>query len=119
MGLLATNKNINFRYIDMNTPIKIAMRNAPSSRKHQYYTRYMPQISTYNVLWGWTNDTITPYDISERCSIIDLTVKEACTISSVLNIPLVISINEFCNINEKSLIEEVYFWRTPKISQKV
>ena len=113
------NRTINFRYINKNTRLYLAYRPAPSSRKHQYLTRYIPQVSDKNVLWGWVVDNIAPYDISEKCVIKSIDLTEACSLATVLDMPLVVSIVEYCDMYDKSVVEEVFFWRTQKISQKV
>lgn len=112
-------KQIQFKYINKSATINIAYRPHITSRKAQYYTRYMPQIIDKNVLWGWVGNHIAPYDISEKCKIVSMGIDDACVISEVLDLPLVITIVEYCNISDKTEIEEVFFWRSSKISHKV
>ena len=101
-----------FRYINKSTTIYLAVRPRPSSRDFQFYTRYIPEISREtNLLYGWTDAHPSAYEIDERCNVIECNVTTARIIADTIQIPLVVSMREYCNIDDGAHVEEVYYYR--------
>jgi len=105
------NHSVAYRYINKNTRIHLIVKPAVSSRNYQYFTRFLPSVSTHtNMLWGWVGTEYMP-DIQDS-EIVTHSIEDVKNICDVLSLPLIVSIVEYCNIEDKSIVEEIYFWRT-------
>jgi hypothetical protein len=112
---MAINRRIHFRYLDNNRPIYIVYRPFPSSRTTEYYTEKHKTLQTLsNVLQCYTNrDWASKQQLEKGGSLLTTNVESAKNIAAYLKLPLLVTINNYCNIHDLEEIEEAFFWGGP------
>ncbi len=106
-----------FRYIKETTTIYLLVKPAASSRNVQYYSRFHAALSPQgrHALFGFTNlHDVKQTRADHAANIITVNVSDAKVIANNLNMPLVIELVSYCDLDDKSTVEEIYFWKSPK-----
>ena len=106
---------LNYRYLKDTDKIHLLVKPAATSRHIQYYTRYkhaLPPHGRY-ALYGFTNKReVDIARVEHNANVLQIDVGDAKLIANNLNIPLVVELLSYCNLDDKSEVDEVFFYRS-------
>jgi len=107
-------QTLNYRYLKDTQTIHLLMKPAATSRHIQYYTRYKPTLPPHGryALYGFINKReVDIARVEHSANILTLDIGDAKLIANNLNIPLVVEVSSYCNLDDKSQVDEVFFYR--------
>ncbi len=114
-----TKQHLHFRYLENDRVVYMVYRPYVSSRSSEYYTEKHDLLTTTgNVVKCYVNEDIAKKVVLEKqASLLTTDLKNVKIIADDLKLPLFVSINTFCDIEDNSEIEEGFFWSSMTNSQ--
>jgi len=104
-----------YRYLKDTTSIYLLVKPALTSRHTQYYTRYKGSLNPIgrHALYGFMNKReVELARVDHAANIFSTDLGDAKLIAHNLNMPLVIELSSYCELDDRSLVEEIFFWRS-------